>query len=294
MVTREQHLNSLTEVPGLQTVVKHSRWKVQLQPPSRHICTIWIDLPNGFPHEAPVITLYPNIDHHWVQLVNGSARIVGHSHVRPWCNNYLLGQLIIDVIQEISGVRFQATPQQIPKTLSTQSSGLTRGNVRAQDAHHQQQKQQDASAAATAKMTRGGTRGVEPSVSAGPQMPVIPTNFPDLEKLSAEELEELQEDPDALQEFVEKLEMASSYRSMQEELETNNEALARKTLTKKEKVLYFFCFLYFKSRTHLYRPLAFPVGGGKNVWEGMFVAPSANSKAFQVRHSYSRWQKKNS
>ena len=235
MVTREQHLNSLSEVPGLQTVVKQSRWKVQLQPPSRHICTIWVDLPNNFPSDAPVVTLYPNIDHHWVNVVNGSARVVGHSHVRPWTNNYLLGQLIIDVIQEISGVRFQATPQQIPKNLQSQSSGLTRDAIRAQDAQHQQQKQLDASAA-TAKMTRGGSRNIDQSATNTPQMPVIPTNFPDLEKLSAEELEELQEDPDALQEFVENLEMASSYRSMQEELQTNNEALARKTLTKKEKV----------------------------------------------------------
>ena len=42
-----------------------------------------------------------------------------------------------------------------------------------------------------------------------PQMPVIPTNFPDLDKFSIEELEEFENDSEALEAWVEKLEMAS-------------------------------------------------------------------------------------
>lgn len=171
-----------------------TRWYIQLVNKDMvELYKIFVYIPRDFPTSPPQITVSHILEHSWV---NASTKVVQHPELVSWKTGNDLGNILVDILQEFTTKKPRVIKDDSARRDSAQSS-----------------------------VSQSAGSYVE--VLA---MPAIPADFPELQALSVDELENLDKDPSVLDSFISTLPLMQTYHKMKDaerkvSLSTAQEAL---------------------------------------------------------------------
>ncbi|RKO90422.1 hypothetical protein BDK51DRAFT_51757 [Blyttiomyces helicus] len=182
-----------------------------------------ISLPSNFPVVPPVISSKPPAHHEWL---DPNGVVIGHPKLRFWNQHDSLGKLVKEIVQELTvrppvplhgmnlnSSRAAKSPAYLPNPTVTRSQTVP------------------ASAAPSPTFQSYPSKTTNTSAH-----PFFSPELAHLDSKTAEELEALLKDEDALDEIVNGLDDIKAIQREQAELLASNEALARKNLTREPDV----------------------------------------------------------
>mmetsp|Transcript_26092 Transcript_26092/g.42141 ORF Transcript_26092/g.42141 Transcript_26092/m.42141 type:complete len:328 (-) Transcript_26092:1819-2802(-) len=199
------------------------------------LVVIRVTLPPAFPNTAPQAqVLTPGVRHPWI---DSNGNITGCTSLYTWNpNNYnsRLERVVSDILAE-----FVASPPQV------QSSNYPTQQQQQQQQQRPQSMQIPAATPYDANRPMSERNISRPmserkparsSSEDGVLIPPVPDTFPELDDMSYEELEKIQNDDKAFEEFFAALPMPTMTVEMRDQIITSNEKQARVNLGFKERI----------------------------------------------------------
>ncbi|TPX69231.1 hypothetical protein SpCBS45565_g02490 [Spizellomyces sp. 'palustris'] len=196
---RRKQITSLhTHQLAVRELQPDTVYEVTTTTPSSLTLQLTITLPPTFPETPPGIQVKPPVQHAWVDK---AGYVIGHERLARWDagQGIVLGRLLREIIQEFA-IR--------PPSRAEQSYQ-----------HHHSPT----------------TTSVPGSALMHPQHAPI-AEFPEVDRLSLEELDDLLKNEEALGLFFEQMEHVKNMRQVHADLAVGNEALARRNLEKENEI----------------------------------------------------------
>eukprot|EP01114_Cavostelium_apophysatum_P017015 TRINITY_DN4960_c0_g1_i1.p1 TRINITY_DN4960_c0_g1~~TRINITY_DN4960_c0_g1_i1.p1 ORF type:complete len:320 (-),score=109.69 TRINITY_DN4960_c0_g1_i1:32-991(-) len=210
-VLRFKQIDSLKQgFPTVKEISKGSVYEVPVSLPSRKVINLRINLPPDFPRAPPSIQVFPPVQHRFIDhqmFITPQA----HENLMRWNVQVNLGKVVFEIVQ-----RFMQEP---PNVLAPPSNPVI--------------------ASTPPYQTNPNNNQPPPpygqSQTHTPQ-PVVPSSFPQLESKTPSELTQLLNDETEFNRFFEELPVVQNMRKVRDDLRTNNEELAKKTLIKESEI----------------------------------------------------------
>eukprot|EP00128_Syssomonas_multiformis_P017620 Colp12_sorted_trinity150504_noHs@12404 len=188
---RQRQIDSLRSLPGVIEV--QSGWLYEYPfLAGGYSLRLNIHLPPEFPDQPPQIYLNPPMPHEWV---GEQGLLVGLFRQRPWSSHVPIARLVQDAVMEI-----QQRPPGMPST----------------------------TAAPIRSASNPGSARSDPAPRF--TLPDVPAEFPQIQNMTKDELNEMMNDEMVLLDFVTNLESVRSTTALRESLRTSNLEAARKNL----------------------------------------------------------------
>ncbi|KAI9104622.1 hypothetical protein DFS34DRAFT_682495 [Phlyctochytrium arcticum] len=207
-----------------------------------------ITLPPSFPESPPTIHVSPLVQHAWVDR---SGFVVGHERLARWDGGrgVVLGKLVKEIVQEFTLRPPSRSLAQGPLSGSSGSSSPQHYQLRYQtpppvtsNNHQQYQQPQFAPPQYTSSPLSASSSNPPSSSShfpppaASSSSSSIAADFPELDTLPLEAIEDMARNSIALDSYFEELEHVRNMRAVHADLVRNNEQLARRTLARESEL----------------------------------------------------------
>jgi len=206
--------------PTVKELVKNASYEVPITLPNRFLLTLRVNLPTEFPKAPPSIQVLPPIQH---RIVDQQMQVMpqAHENLQRWSSNSQLGKTVFEIAQ-----RFIQDPpkvvQQVQNTYANPNPPYPFGT-------------QNNGQAMNPPSYGAPIKTATPAVHHTPQ-PVVPSNFPELDRMTPAELGQMMNDEIEFNRFFEQLPVVQNMMKIRDDLRNNNEELARKTLTKESEI----------------------------------------------------------
>ena len=210
-------------------------FEIGLQLRDGTIITMRIALGKSFPRSAPVVQMLSQCTHPWLST-DGYCRVVGHAGLNSWGTGSNLGRVVHEIVAE-----FCKRP---PLRAGAQAS--RRGG--ASTAQQTNGSQQPSYPTPSSRSSSSGSRDPPPSyegkqersvvesVGSDTQFSQLPKSYPEVEKLSEEELAKLLDDDIMFSDFCSGISAVSDIEKILDaQLEKNND-VAKRSLEKEEEL----------------------------------------------------------
>jgi len=204
----------------------------------------------GYPNNPPYMYTSPPTRHAWI---SSQGYVVGHPRLTTWNSIYhkSVGQIVQEIIQEFSvrppalmtaphGPAATTTATTTPPAGTTASPGgistsAATGSaspppvVRRPSVENNVMPTSSTTTTATSSTATSSTSSSSSDASV-PQLPAIPSSFPELSTLGADQMERLVNDEAAFQGFFDSLPIVVTTKKIRDDMERSNESTARATL----------------------------------------------------------------
>ncbi|GAB6033277.1 hypothetical protein CHUAL_012877 [Chamberlinius hualienensis] len=182
--------------------------------------SLQLSLPSQFPKVKPIVVVSPPVKHPWI---NDKMQIVGSPGLKNFSIHSELGEVVLGIVQEFhtnppriiaTKVADQLSFSQITSTMSSASSSTP-----------------------NAVYKPGSGKSVlhlpfPPIPSFQATVGSLLSEFPELKTFSTKQLQELQNDDEKLQEYIERLHIVKKINTERDELCGINEELAKENISK--------------------------------------------------------------
>jgi hypothetical protein len=179
-----------------------------------------ITLPPAFPKVAPVLQVFPPVQHKLVEPQNFTIFSSAHENLSRWAVHASLGKTVYEII-----TKFMQEP---PVILPPASAGPATTTTAPSPSPHFNPPPPYSSSPPVMQP--------KDALKTHTPLPAIPSSFPELEAKSTSELSQLLNDDNEFKKFFESLSCVQTMKKVRDDLRNANEDISKKTLAKEAEI----------------------------------------------------------